>query len=263
MTRVAELPGESVTLNPEAPFPPFPVWLRIPSAWDLLDTNPGTWLRSARSLVDVSFGAAHLPARDRRAAVTVIEDLVSECQRAGAALSLLSLGRTPDGQVASAGIHLAFAGDDRPATLGRVHDMLSRTGTTSEIDTGVGPAIVHRDRTTMMVPGTATLKTLTSIQIFVPVPDTCWTVVLSTASAFPELTDPLERILVAMATSVQRTDSADATGSDPADDGGSSDDGGTAGEVVAEPAPGAQGPGIERGFGTMLLRRLTPPEGRT
>lgn len=262
MTRIADLPGDSVALNRDAPFPPFPVWLRVPAAWDLLDTNPGTWLRSAQSLVDVSFGAARLPARDRRAAVAVIEDLVSECQRAGASLSLLSLGRTADGRVASAGIHLAFAGDDRPATLGRVRDLLSRSGTTSEIDTGVGPGIVHHDRTTMMVPGTATLKTLTSIQIFVPVPGTCWTIVLSTASAFPDLTGNLERILLTMAASVRRSEAPDETGSDEGSSAcGASHHAAGATDVVAEPAPGAQGPGIERGFGTMLLRRLTPPGG--
>ena len=51
-----------------------------------------------------------------------------------------------------------------------MHDILPRTGVTSEITTGVGPAVLHRDRMTMVVPGTAEIAALTSIQVFVPIP---------------------------------------------------------------------------------------------
>jgi hypothetical protein len=247
-----ELQGDRIQLNPDVPYPPFPIWMRVPSGWPQLDSNPGTWQRSAQNLINTAWRGSHLSAKERRDVLALIEGLVADCQRAGAALSLITVGRLPAGGAASFGMHLAFAGDGRPASLGRVHDTLPRTGVVTGIPTNSGPAVLHRDRTTMVVPGTAAIAALTSLQIFVPLPHTGWTVVLSTASAFPELTDALESMLRSMAESI----SIDAHPTCPTDSG---DD--TAGTAEYQAAPTSRGPGFERGFGTMVVRRIGPRDG--
>jgi hypothetical protein len=255
LTTVGELDGR-IQLNADVPFPPFPLWMQVPSTWSQLDSNPGTWRRSAEDLIDTTWRGSRLPGKERREVLALLEGLVADCQRAGAALSLITVGRLPAGGAASFGIHLAFASDGRPATLGRVHDILPRTGVAGEIATNSGPAVLHRDRMTMVVPGTAEIAALTSIQIFVPIPDTSWTVVLSTASAYPQLTDALESTLRAAAQSITTT------GEHTANTGGAGDiaaevDGAPPPDFQAGPAP--RGPGFERGFGTMVVCRFDPP----
>jgi hypothetical protein len=263
VTQIGELAGDRIELNPEVPFPPFPVWMRVPATWSRLDSNPGTWRRSADDLIDTTFRGSRVPARERREIVALLEGLVADCQRAGAALSLITVGRRAAGGAASFGLHLAFASDGRAASLGRVHDILPRTVVTSEIITGVGPAVMHRDRMTMVVPGTAEIAALTSVQVFVPIPGTSWTVILSTASAYPELTDPLESLIRAAAHSIRttETDDADTLAAGTGTVTGQLADGGpeaVEGEFTTPATPG--GPGFERGFGTMVLRRIEPPE---
>lgn len=247
MTTLAELPGDRIDLDPDVPFPPFPLWLRLPASWSRLDTHPATWRRSADELIDTTFRGSRLPAKERRDIVALLEGLVADCQRAGAALSLITVGRRAAGGAASFGLHLAFASDGRPASPGRVHDVLPRTGVAAEISTEVGPAVLHRDRMTMVVPGTAEIAVLTTIQAFVPIPDTSWTVVLSSASAYPELTDALESLVRQAAESVrvEHKPSPDDAGQPP---------------VVERPVERPAAPGIERGFGTSVLRRIDPPE---
>lgn len=261
MTSLAELTGERIELNPDVPFPPFPVWLRLPSSWSRLDSNPATWRRSADEFIDTAFRGSRVTAKERRDIVALLEGLVADCQRAGAALSLITVGRREAGGAASFGLHLAFAGDDRPASLGRVHDVLPRTGVAGDIDTEVGPGVLHRDRMTMVVPGTAEIAVLTTIQAFVPIPDTTWTVVLSSASAHPELTDALESMVRAAAGSVRIEPSSPGQrlpGERPADAGEPTETDLAELTELAVEHPAA--PGIERGFGTLVLRRVGSTE---
>ena len=265
MTSLAALTGERIELDPDVPFPPFPVWLALPESWSRLDPHPGTWRRSADDLIDTTFRGSRLPVRERREIIALLEGLVADCQRAGAALSLITVGRRAAGGAASFGLHLAFASDGRPASIGRVHDILPRTGVAGEIGTAAGPAVLHRDRMTMVVPGTAEIAVLTTIQAFVPIPDTSWTVVLSTASAHPELTDALESMLRHAAESVR----VDAGPDDPADDADPTDVIGPTGPAAHAREPASEqthpvdrpvAPGIERGFGTLVVRRIGPAE---
>ena len=250
MTRVDELTADRIELNPDVPFPPFPLWISVPSSWSPLDSHPNTWQRSAENLIDTTFRGSRLPTKERREVMSLLEGLVADCQRAGAALSLITVGRRAVGGSGSFGLHMAFASDGRPASLGRVHDILPRTGLTEEVATAVGPGVLHRDRMTMMVPGTAQVAALTSIQIFVPIPDTSWTVVLSTASAYPELTDPLEALLRSVAASIRLGENAreNAGGDETATP-----------DVEFDASASSTGPGFERGFSTLVQRRLDPP----
>jgi hypothetical protein len=249
VTALAELTDERIELDPGAPLPPFPVELQLPASWSRLDSNPATWRRSADELIDTTFAGSRLPAKERRDIVALLEGLVADCQRAGAALSLIAVGRRLAGCTASFGLHVAFAGDGRPASLSRVRNALPRTGLAADIDTHAGPAVLHRDRMSMVVPGTAEIAVLTTLQAFVPIPDTNWTVVLSSASAHPELTDALESLVRAAAASVrtcppERAERAAHTQDEDKD------------KPVTRPAV----PGFERGFGTLVLRRIQPPE---
>ena len=266
MTRTTRpsAPGETIAepidLNPGATFPPFAVWLRLPATWSRLDSNPATWRQSADRLIDKEFRGTQLRAGERKDLLAMLDGLVADCQRAGAALSLLTVGRRPAGGAASFGLHIAFVSEHHPASLGRVHDSLPRTGVISEVSTRTGPAVMHRDRVTMVVPGSAEIVALTSIQVFVPIPDSNWTLLLSTASAFAELTDPLESLVREVAESVGIDDPDQPSTHDLADTDPDWVGVGDIGGVDADrPATG-----IERGFGTLLARRIDPaPFGRT
>jgi hypothetical protein len=259
VSAVDELTDGRIELDAEVSFPPFPLWLRIPGSWSRLDSNPQTWRRSAEQLIDGAFRGSRLSARDRRSVLEMLEGMVADCQRAGAALSLLTVGRRASGGAASFGLHLAFASDGRPTSLGRVHDMLPRSGTTIELATGCGPAVLHRDRVTMVVPGTAEIVTLSSIQIFLPIRETTWTVVLSTASAFADLTGALEELVCAVAESISTgepgPDGDGAPRTEVAADLGRPDDWVPAGRDTPDLTAG-----FERGFNTLVLRRLDAPE---
>ena len=247
MTAIGELTSDRMELNPDVPGPPFPLWIQVPAAWSRLDTNPASWQRSADELIDTTFRGSRLPGKERRQIMALLEGLVADCQSAGAAISLITVGRRASGGAVSFGLHLAFASDGRPASLGRVHDILPRTGVASEVSTASGPAVLHRDRVTMVVPGTEEIAALTSLQVFVPIPQTNWTVVLSTASAYPELTDALESLLRSAAMSVRV---------EPGDPG-SGDDEAVDLVAVRPPERSSEGaPGMERGFGTLVLRKI-------
>jgi len=262
--QLGERGDAGLPLNPDVPQPPFPVWMSLPSSWSLLDINPGTWRRSAETLIDTTFRGSRLPAADRRTFLGFIESLVADCQSAGACVSLLTVGRRPEGGAASAGIHLAFADEGVPATLGRIQDSIPRAGTRTEIDSGVGPALLQRERMTMLIPGSGQLAALASMQIFVPIPGTTWTAVLATASAHPELTDRLEALLVEIARSISVGLPG---GGDSGDEGGGADQG--YGRARSDRARGQRpadrsGPRIIDGFGGLITRRIGPePHGES
>ena len=254
MTQLRQQLGDGLPLNPDAPQPPFPVWMSLPATWSLLDTNPGTWRRSADDLLDTTFRGSRLPAAERRTFLGFIEGLVADCQASGACVSLIMVGRRAEGGAASAGIHVAFGDEGVPASLGHVQDSIPRAGTRTEIASGLGPAMLQRERMTMLIPGTGQLAALTSLQIFVPIPGTTWTAVLATASAYPELTDRLQNMLVEIARSMD-VGEAPPPVADPA----------TPDAAVGEAPPDARraGPLITDGFdGDMLTRRLGDGRGR-
>lgn len=255
MTELREL-SETLELNPDAAQPPFPVYLELPAEWTLLDTNPATWERSAQNMLDSTFSRSRLTAKERREVIGFFEQLVADCQQAGAVISLIQVGRLQQGGAGSLGIHLVFGEEREPAGLGLIRDSLPRNGTTTEVPSGVGPAIMHSERMTMVPPGATELVALTSIQIFVPIPDTHWTAVFGTASAHPELTDPVEQLLRRIVGSFRLTEEPAPPGSSspPADD--DTDDSAEFTEV-----PRSKGPGIERGFSTLVRKRLDPPNG--
>ncbi|NNG36308.1 hypothetical protein [Nakamurella aerolata] len=276
MSTIGEL-GETLALDPNAPRPPFPLALRLPSAWSILDTNPQTWERSAERMIDTTFHGSRLPAGERRQVMGFFEQLVADCQRAGASVSLILVGRLADtaaesgtsrparqrGRAASLGLHLAFRNDNQPATVGRIRDQLPRTGTITDLQSGVGPALLHAERTTMVPPGASEVVALTSLQAYIPIPDTSWTAIFASASAFPELTPALQQLLTEVVADFRLADSdtGPASGADAAADG--SPAAGADGSPAPDESAGYErrdtrkGPGIERGFTTFVQRRLT------
>lgn len=260
--QLGEHAEDGLPLNPDAAQPPFPVWMSLPATWSLLDTNPGTWRRSAEDLMDTTFRGSRLPTADRKAFMGAIEGLVADCQSAGACVSLLMAGRRQGGGAATAGIHIAFADEGVPATLGRVQDAIPRAGTRTQIDSGVGPAMLQRERMTMLIPGTGQLAALTSLQIFVPIPDTTWTMALATASAYPEITDRLETLLVEIARSVRVDPPGGGAGGAGAGNDGAGNDGASgpgrarADRATAERTGDRPGPLITDGFDGLVTRRL-------
>ena len=248
MTLLSEL-TDRLELNPDATYPPFPVYLAVPTTWTLLDTNPATWQRSAELMVDETFHGSRVTGKERRQIIGFFGQLVEQCQQAGSALSILQVGRLREGVAASLGVHIAFVDEQTESTVGRIRDSLPRTGTVVELDSGVGPALQRSERTTFMPPGSGELVSMTSIQIFAPIQGTSWTVVLATASEYPELTEPVTTLLQNIAVSLRLTEDPDA---DPDEN----DDDDVAEQF--EQASSVRGPGIERGFTTLVRKKIGP-----
>ncbi|WP_416904811.1 hypothetical protein [Micromonospora echinospora] len=223
------LPASDLKINSHAPHPPFPWTVAIPSDWVLLDTNPESWQRNAERIVDDRFHGRRLRAAERRAVLDFLEQLVADCQRAGAALSMVQLGRMSTGAVGSAGLHLGwFDSAPQPAGLALVRQSLARTGTVEEVETPRGPGLLHRDVAFTVPPGALTRVRSTVLQLYLPLRGTTWTAVLSAATPHPELERVLADVIVAVARAVspadptdaaEPTDGADGTG-DPGDTGG-------------------------------------------
>lgn len=254
MTTVGEL-TERIELNPQASRPPFDVVLDLPSDWTVLDTNPATWERSAEQMLRSTFLGPKLTSRERREVMGFFDQLVADCQQANTSVSLITVGRLTEGQVASLGLHVAFADERAPASVGLVLDSLPRTGVVTEIESGVGPAVLHSERATMVPPGATELVAMTSLQIFIPIAGTRWTAVIASASAHPQLTEPLEQLMRRMAASFQADVPEEhlVAGGVPTDD---NDADGTS-DADFEPVEPTSGAGIERGFRTMVRKRLT------
>jgi hypothetical protein len=201
------LPSSDLRLNPNVAHPPFPWLIGIPSDWTVLDTNPSSWEHSAERMVDDRFAGRQIRASQRREVLAFIEQLVADCQRSDAALSLLQLGRMSTGSVGSAGLHLGWF-DSAPdvAGLALVREILPRTGTVEELDTPCGSALLHRDIASTTPPGGLTRVRSTVVQLFLPIEGTTWTAVLSAATAHPELERVLDEVIVAVARSILPTD---------------------------------------------------------
>jgi hypothetical protein len=239
-------PAQPLSLNPNVTHPPFPWLIAIPSTWALLDTNPQSWQRSAAKLVDERFTGRSLKAAERRAVLGFLEQLVADCQRANATLSMIQLGRMSTGAVGSAGLHLAwFDSRTEPASLALVRQSLPRSGVVEQVDTPSGPGLLHTDRASIVPPGASARVRSQVWQFFLPLPGTTWTAVLSAATPHPEMEAMLRELIIVVAGSIERADPAD--GAPPRPDGPADS---------YESAPPVQGPGIEKGFGTMLRRRV-------
>jgi hypothetical protein len=255
-------PAEPLSLNPGVPHPPFPWLIDIPSTWSLLDTNPASWQRSASRLVDERFAGRSLKAAERRAVRDFLEQLVADCQRADATLSLIQLGRMSTGAIGSAGLHLAwFNSRTEPASLALVRQTLPRSGIIEEIDTPSGPGLLHTDQASIVPPGATTRVRSQVWQFFLPLPASTWTALLSAASPHPEMAAMLHELIVGVARSIRRADEAGDSAESPQRP--------DAGDDPFDSAPTTGGPGIEKGFGTMLRRRVEgdgstrpgPPDG--
>lgn len=234
---------EQLMLNPHAPHPPFAWYVSIPSTWALLDTNPTSWQRNAARLVDDRFAGRSLKAADRRAVLGFLEQLVADCQRAGAALSMIQLGRMSTGAVGGAGLHLAwYDSEHEQASLAMVRQSLPRSGTVDEVSTPAGPALLHTERASIIPPGATARVQSRVLQLYLPLVGTTWTAVLSAATPHPEMEPVLGEIVVAVARSIQPVVLAEAAEPDPSDD--------------FEAVPPVDAPGIEKGFGTLLRRRV-------
>jgi hypothetical protein len=235
--------SERLRLDPGVPHPPFAWSVGLPSDWALLDTDPASWQRSATRLLDERFAGRGLRAAERRAVLGVLEQLVADCQRAGAALSLLRLGRLSTGAVGSAGLHLGwYDSAPEPATLAPVRDGLPRTGVTEQVSTPAGTALLHVDVAVAVPPGTASRVRSEVRQLFLPLPGTSWTAVLSAATGHPELHRVVAEVILAVGRSIR-----------PYADGG------------AAPEPGrppVAGPCTGRGFGPLRHHRVDGGEPR-
>jgi hypothetical protein len=242
----ALVPDQGLRLNPDAPHPPFRWQIALPDTWAVLDTHPSTWQRNLDRLVDDRFAGQRLKAAERREVLAALEELVVSAQRGGVLLSLVHLGRLASGGVASAGLHLAWY-DSSPelATLATVRKAASRQGTIDEVETEAGTLVLQRDHIMMAPTGLTTRQGLTSLQAFLPLAGRPWTAVVATASAHPELTDALRELVVTVAGSIAVVDPAVADTPPPS------------GEAYV-PADPVSGPGIEHGFGTMVVRRIEP-----
>jgi hypothetical protein len=201
------LPASDLKLNPNAPHPPFPWLVGIPSDWAVLDTHPESWQRSAERMVDDRFYGQRVRAAERRAILDFVEQLVADCQRAGASLSMVQLGRMSTGTVGSAGLHLGwFDSAPDPAGLSLVRETLPRTGTVEEVETPAGIGLLHRDSASTVPPGATTRVRSTVWQLYLPVQGTTWTAVLSAATPHPEMETTLSSLIVAVAQSIAPAD---------------------------------------------------------
>ncbi|HEX5493620.1 MAG TPA: hypothetical protein VFX70_03475 [Mycobacteriales bacterium] len=250
------LPDDGLALNPDATHPPFRWQIGLPGDWAVLDTHPSSWQRSAERLVDERLAGQRLRSAERRQVLTFLGDLVADCQRAGTVISLVQIGRLSSGGVGSAGLHLAWY-DSSPdlASLALVHQAVGRQGVVEEVDTPAGTVLLQRDHVSLTPPGNTNRVGLTSLQAFLPLTGQCWTAIVATAGAQPEMVPVLSDLVLEVAGSIQRLDEpgdgpGDPTPPDP--------------EPTANftPVPPPDAPGVERGFGTLVVHQVEPEGGR-
>jgi hypothetical protein len=245
------LPDGGLRLNQDAAHPPFAWRVSLPESWALLDTHPATWERSLDRLVDERLAGRRLTAGQRRELRSHLEDVVTAAQRGGVLLSLIQLGPLSTGGFASVGLHLAwYDSAPRTADLSLAREAVGRQGVVEEVETDAGTLLLQRDYLMMTPPGLGSRKALTSLQAFLPLAGRTWTAVVATSSAHPELTDLLRELVIATAGSI-------APAEDQPDEGaGRPDPAGTPAAARYEPVGKPEQPGIERGFGTMVVRRF-------
>ena len=193
----ATVPVVEPAVDPAVPQPPFGWTVSVPTDWVRLDTAPATWARSAGRLVTERFAAR--TAAERRVAYGVVEQLVADCQRARAAVSMLLLGRMSTGATGSAGLHLGwYDSAPEPAGLAAVRDALPRTGISEQVATPAGPALLHVDVAMTVPPGGGARVRSEVRQLFLPFPGTTWTAVVSAATGHPELHRVVAEVVLAV-----------------------------------------------------------------
>jgi hypothetical protein len=198
-------------LNPDVASPPFAWQVALPDegSWCWLDTNPSSWPRSVERLVDDRLAGTRLRAAERRAAIANVGDIVSAAQQAGALLSLIQIGVLESGKLSTAGLQIAwYDSTPDPADRAMVRRAISDQGIVEEHETAAGPVLLQRDSQLVRPSGRDSKVRVTSLQAFLPVPDRCWTAVVATATAQPELTETLHAIVLAVAGSIEPLDDA-------------------------------------------------------
>lgn len=204
----ATLPLDGWRLDPDAVRPPFEWQVNLPTgpAWSLLDTYPATWQRSATRLIDTHLAGRYLRAAQRRAVLGFLDELVAACQQSGTVLSLVYIGALDDATLSTAGLHVAwYDSAPDPASLATARSAASSTGIVEEIDTPAGPLILQHDYRTVMPAGIDRRVGMTSLQAFLPVPESTWTAIVATSSPQSEMVDYLRAIVVGVAGSIRPT----------------------------------------------------------
>ena len=98
-------------------------------------------------------------------------------------LSLVQIGRLPNGVVSTAGLHLAwYDSTPDPSSLATGRQAIGRQGLVEEHDTDAGTVLLQRDHVSVEPPGRGSRVGLTSLQAFLPLPGRPWTAVVATAT---------------------------------------------------------------------------------
>lgn len=249
----ALLPATGLQLNPDAAHPPFGWTVDLPADWTVLDTNPASWTRGADRLIDERLAGQRLKSADRRAVRHALDELVAAAQRGNVLLSLIQIGQLSGGGIATAGLNIAWY-DSTPdlAGLALVRQAIGAQGVVSEHETELGTIVLQSDHLSLVPPGSDSRVGMTSMQAFLPIPDQPWTLVVASVAAQPAMHDVLHMLVLAVASSVRPiSDAADGTNASGPD-------------VPFDAAAGfhattlPHGPGVERGFGTMVRHQIDP-----
>jgi hypothetical protein len=246
------------TLNPDSTNPPFGWQISLPDdgSWSWLDVHPSSWQRSAERLVDDRLAGKRLRTADRRAVIAHIGDLVGAAQQAGTLLSLLQIGWSANGELTTAGLQIAWY-DSTPdlSNLATVRQALSREGVVEQHDTLAGRLLLQRDSQSARPTGRTETVPITSLQAFLPLPNRCWTAIVASASAHPDLTETLHGIVLAVAGSIEPVDGTgivEQPGTGP-----------TEPAATAVPPLASSDGGLRTDFGKLITHRIDPNEPRT
>lgn len=192
--------------HPDALRPPFRWAIDLPTDWSVLDTHPARWKRQAERITDDAFGGIRLRAAHRREVLDYLTSVVAAAQNAKMMLVLMKVGLSQDGSTPEAlGLTLRWASSSPLlASMATITGM--KGAPVTQITTARGLAAGIRTDHRRETRG-GELTTVSSVQGFLPMPGTSWTLILTTTAPRTDLDDSLIALVTRCLGSVHILDS--------------------------------------------------------
>jgi hypothetical protein len=201
----------------DVPRPPIGFSIDVPDHWTVLDLNPDTWDAWLDAFLDQRLAARPASTNDRVAARQALRDLMRQLHREQVFMAAI-LAADVGGELVSASATLAWRqldthGEGIP--VAGLREVYARAPAPAGEEVGarrvhvadlpVGAAVKLTTRQTMKVPGVAEPRLVVLTQYFVPVLDTDWLGVVTTATGTPALAPGVEEVADGMGASLRFT----------------------------------------------------------
>jgi hypothetical protein len=185
--------------------PPFAFRVEVPDDWTVFDTAPESWRRSAQALIGAKRGSERLSPAQRRGALEILADVAAVAQQVGTCVSVVKLAKDPEQRLFWGSLALTWY-DSKPIQpdLEFLKVVAGKRDRQRVFETDLVTGLLVRSETLWVnpLPGIMTEGHTYDTQVYLPMPRTTWTALVSGSTVAAAHADLMEKLVCRMALSL-------------------------------------------------------------